>query len=167
MPTADGLRPTGDRIRETLFNWLTPHLAGARVLDLFAGTGALGLEALSRGAQFVQFTESNPAILKQLHANLVELNASKDEYTLSCSDALQWLQRYEGPAFDLLFIDPPFAKGYWQQCCELLESSQALKPEALIYVESTLETKLMPPPNWQIFRELNAGAVAAKLYEVH
>lgn len=163
---ADGLRPTGDRVRETLFNWLAPHIDGARALDAFAGTGVLGLEALSRGAAFVQFVEYNPNVAKQLSSNLSSLNLSPEEYRLACNDTIQWLDRYEGPPFDLVFLDPPFDQAFWSRCCSQLDREGRLTNNALIYVETPLETKLNVPPEWHHFRQLKAGQIIAHLFKL-
>lgn len=168
LPILDlqGLRPTGDRVRETLFNWLMPVIAESRVLDLFAGTGALGLEAMSRGANFVHFVEKHPDAAKQLQSNLHTLNANQHSYQLSNTDALSWLARSSGEPFDLIFLDPPFADGLWKDCCDLIAKNRLLAPEALIYVESPLETKLITPINWHPHRSLKTGNIHAQLFEV-
>jgi 16S rRNA (guanine966-N2)-methyltransferase len=114
-----GLRPTADRVRETLFNWLQPKLAGARVLDLFAGTGALGLEAASRGAGTVVLIERDPALAASLRATAARLAADGPSVVeIVCNDALQWLSRAPGIQFDLVFVDPPFADALWQPALE-------------------------------------------------
>lgn len=164
---ADGLRPTGDRVRETLFNWLAPDIHNARVLDVFSGSGALGLEALSRGANFVQFIEANTHVAQQLRTNLATLEASPSSFDLHQGDALDWLEQQNQAAFDIVFIDPPFAGDYWAQCISLLNQAQRLASEALIYVESPIETKLLVPQNWQSLRSLHAGQVQAQLFELH
>lgn len=162
---AQGLRPTGDRVRETLFNWLSPYVHGARCLDLFAGTGALGLEALSRGAAFVQFAENALPTAKQLSINLDTLKADSTEYALNIGDGLQWLNDFSGDAFDLVFLDPPFADTLWQNCCDLLDTKGALAQEALIYVESPSETKIKVPNHWHELKALKAGSVSARLFQ--
>ena len=162
----DGLRPTGDRVRETLFNWLMPHITGARALDAFAGTGALGLEALSRGADYVQFIEHDAKAAKQLAANLTAVEAGRDAYQLTRGDALNWLGQYQGPAFDLIFLDPPFEQAYWDDCCAQLSRAGCLSDDALIYVETPTETKLNVPPLWQSHRQLKAGQVMAHLFKL-
>lgn len=162
----DGLRPTGDRVRETLFNWLMPYTPSASVLDLFSGTGALGLEALSRGAGFVQFIELHKQAAEQLRQNLLSLDAELESYRLHCGDAMQWLEIKQDRPFDLVFVDPPFQAKQWDLCCALLNSTKILSPEALIYVESPVETKLNMPQNWRRFRSLKAGNVQAQLFSV-
>ena len=113
LPVADrdGLRPTADRVRETLFNWLQPMLPGARVLDLFAGTGALGLEALSRGAREAVLVERDPQLAEGLRQLVARLPGG-DRAQVVCADALAWLRTAPG-GFDLAFVDPPFAGDLW------------------------------------------------------
>lgn len=160
--TADGLRPTGDRLRETLFNWLTPYLPGARCLDLFAGTGALGLEALSRGADSVTMIESQREVAAQLRSNCATLKADRAE--LVEASALRWLDQVPQQAYDVLFIDPPFSANLWQQVIDQLEQRAFLADEAFIYVETPKPCELTPPANWTLFRSKAAGAVCARLF---
>ena len=182
LPVAqvEGLRPTGNRVRETLFNWLMPFLHDARCLDLYAGTGALGLEALSRGASFVQFVERHKGTHRRLADNLRTLDAKPSEYAIQQSDALQFLEslssskyptnRAETSAtqnakhYDIVFMDPPFQSNLWQQSVDLLAGSPVVSNDALIYVESPIETKIKIPPNWREHRSLNAGTINATLY---
>ena len=110
VPDRPGLRPTPERVRETLFNWLAPVIAGSRCLDLFAGTGALGVEALSRGAARAQFVERDGRAVQALRANLARLKAADGR--VAEADALAWLQG-EAEPFDLVFLDPPFAAAAW------------------------------------------------------
>lgn len=168
---APGLRPTSDRLRETLFNWLMLDIREARVLDLFAGTGALGLEALSRGASFVQFIENNVVSAKQLRQNLAVLNADAPRFAVSTSDALQWLQALPPKqdttaAFDIVFVDPPFDADLWQASFAHLHQSGALHERSLIYVESPKETKLLLPEDWQPYKCTEGGQVRAQLISV-
>ncbi|HTA64280.1 MAG TPA: 16S rRNA (guanine(966)-N(2))-methyltransferase RsmD, partial [Xanthomonadaceae bacterium] len=118
LPVADaaGLRPSADRVRETVFNWLQPRIVGARVLDLFAGTGALGLEAASRGAARVVLVEKDAVLASTLRANAERLARADAAKTVEvvCDDALRWLSRSPDARFDLVFVDPPFAAGLWQ-----------------------------------------------------
>lgn len=159
---ADGLRPTGDRIRETLFNWLAPDIAGARCLDLFAGAGSLGLEALSRGAGFCQMIDMNAQAASQLKTNLGTLKEISAQ--VDCANSLEWLSQTQAEGFDLVFIDPPFANNLWQQAVEQLASSALLNPNACIYVESPRATSVSVPENWQLHREKSAGQVTYRLY---
>ncbi|MBB3191176.1 16S rRNA (guanine(966)-N(2))-methyltransferase RsmD [Halomonas cerina] len=163
LPVLDrpGLRPTPDRVRETLFNWLGGALSGARVLDLFAGTGALGLEALSRGARAATFVEQDARVADQLTRNLATLGIH--DGTVVTGDARAFLAGVPSP-FTLAFLDPPFRQGLAAPCCEALETGW-LTAEALIYLET--ETSLMPavPPTWQLHREVRAGDSTGRLYQ--
>ena len=160
VPDAPGLRPTSDRVRETLFNWLMPVIQGARCLDLFAGTGALGIEALSRGAACVDFVESDARLADLLRANLARL---KQDARVSRDDA----QRFVAGAdtrYDVVFLDPPFDAGLWDVIAQALESSGALDAQAWIYVESPSDNVPTLPANWSLHREGRAGAVRYALY---
>lgn len=163
FPDVDGLRPTGDRIRETLFNWLAPDMVGARCLDLFAGSGALGLEALSRGAATSLLIERNTSAAIQLKANLSLLKAENG--TVIQGDALNYLQSQTPEAgFDVVFIDPPFALNLWQVVIDLLESRAYLNAGAAIYIESGLNDSYQVPANWTLHRDKNAGSVHYRLF---
>ncbi len=161
VPELDGLRPTPERVRETLFNWLAPVLAGARCLDLCAGTGALGLEALSRGASAVRFVESVPAVAGALRANLERLHASGGAVSvLAAQDFLSGTAEQ----FDLVFIDPPFAQALWGTLAHLLERGGWLSDAAMIYVESPPGLDLQLPASWIVHRVGVAGVVRHALY---
>jgi 16S rRNA (guanine966-N2)-methyltransferase len=162
---AEGLRPTGDRIRETLFNWLQGDLPDSLCLDLFAGSGALGLEALSRGARQVQFIEKNQRAAQQIREHLQLLEATASASVVS-GDALQWLQQ-PGPAADVIFLDPPFAADLWQAVIAALETGQRTRPGTLIYIETPREYLLQTPPHWALHREKLAGQVGYRLYRVN
>jgi len=164
VANADGFRPTGSRVRETLFNWLTPYIHGARCLDLFAGTGSLGLEALSRGAQFVQFIDNNTQTLQALRGNLNKLNAAPTEFQIDRHDALKYLPQLHTKSVDIVFLDPPFQSQLWQPSIDLLSASKALSNDAIIYVERPRETKINAPAHWHEHRTLNAGRINATLY---
>lgn len=144
FPDIAGLRPTLDRVRETLFNWLQFDLAGATVLDLFAGSGALGLEALSREAKHAIFIENNPQAARQLSHNLALLKASQAQVIQT--DARQWLQQFDGQA-DVVFLDPPFGQGLLQPCLDLLATK--LQRGCLIYVEHEPLVNPTWPEHWQ------------------
>lgn len=161
---AEGLRPTPDRVRETLFNWLTADLLGARVLDVFAGTGALGLEALSRGAREASFVERDPHVARQLEENLATLGATARGRVVN-ADAMAFLAGPPTPC-SLVFLDPPFRQGLAGACCNALEAGW-LDEEALVYVET--ESVLAPevPANWQLHREVRAGDSTGRLYRRH
>jgi len=158
----EGLRPTPDRVRETLFNWLAPYMAGARCLDLFAGTGALGIEALSRGAAQVDFIERDARLAQTLRENLVRLRQQSGR--VRCADASAVLREPPAQPCDLVFLDPPFASNLWDESARLLEANAWLAPAALVYVESPLEQALQLPSAWQLHREGRAGAVRYALY---
>lgn len=162
---APGLRPTGNRIRETLFNWLAPHIDGAHCLDAFAGTGALGIEALSRGAAFVQFIEQNRRACQSIKHSLQGFHANADSYSIANGDALNWLPKNTDKTFNLVFLDPPFTDDLWHSFFDVLEHQRVLASGALIYVECPLETKVSPPKNWHLFRQLRAGQISVQLFE--
>ncbi|MFQ1654730.1 16S rRNA (guanine(966)-N(2))-methyltransferase RsmD [Aeromonas veronii] len=164
LPVKDveGLRPTTDRVKETIFNWLAPHIRGTRCLDLFAGSGGLGLEALSRYAEQVTLIEMDKGAADQIKKNLTVLGSSQGQVIQS--DAVSWLQ---GPAtpFDLVFLDPPFRRELLPQVCEMLEQRGWLAPDALIYLEREKEmADLALPASWQLLKDKQAGQVCYQLY---
>ena len=161
VPDLDGLRPTPERARETLFNWLAPIIAGARCLDLCAGTGALGIEALSRGAASVTFVECDARVAQALRANIERLKAGDGEVSVA---AAQDFLRGTARRFDLVFLDPPFALDLWADLARALESGHWLAASALIYVESPRELVSALPEAWRMHRESFAGAVRFALY---
>ena len=160
VPDAPDLRPTPDRVRETLFNWLMPVIEGAHCLDLFAGTGALGIEALSRGAAAVNFVEANAQLADLLRANLARLHQSAQ---VTRSDAMRFLA--EGAArYDIVFLDPPFAADLWSSTAQALETHERLAPGAWIYVEAPVDAAVQVPGGWDLHREGRAGGVRYALY---
>jgi 16S rRNA (guanine966-N2)-methyltransferase len=160
---AEGLRPTTDRIRETLFNWLSPAVSGARCADLFSGSGALGLEALSRGASHCDFVDSSKVAVRQISIHLDTLGASGNGQCHNCP-AKHYLADSTEP-LDIVFIDPPFTKGLVEPICQQLSDTGLLAPEALIYIETPVEEALTNlPNNWSLHREKQAGAVAYRLF---
>jgi 16S rRNA (guanine966-N2)-methyltransferase len=161
VPDLPGLRPTPERVRETLFNWLAPTLAGVRALDLCAGTGALGIEALSRGAGAVQFVEPDASVASALRGNLARLKAEHGE--VAGVDATRFLQREPQP-FGLVFLDPPFAQQLWAPLARTLEEGGWLADAAQIYVESPRGQVPDLPVNWTLHREGQAGEVRYALY---
>ncbi|NVK40565.1 MAG: 16S rRNA (guanine(966)-N(2))-methyltransferase RsmD [Oceanospirillaceae bacterium] len=166
FPAIQGLRPTPDRVRETLFNWLQTYVPGARCLDLFAGSGALGLEALSRGAESVTFVDNAPAVTQRLRENLHLLKAGNAEVVQAA--AMEWLGQRQTdlePRYDLVFLDPPFRCDLLPLACELLESRKLLADQALIYIEAESELG-MPrlPDNWRELRSKTAGQVSYRLF---
>jgi 16S rRNA (guanine966-N2)-methyltransferase len=157
-----GLRPTAERIRETVFNWLTPHLAGARCLDLFAGTGALGLEALSRGAADVLFIETSPVAVRSLLKNIASLQATNA--TVRRADAVNYLQHPGADQFEIVFLDPPFADDLHGDLCKLLDESTILAADALVYIEEDrAKPEVVLPPDWQTLKTKSAGNVRYSL----
>lgn len=163
LPVLDrpGLRPTPDRVRETLFNWLGQQLYGQRVLDLFAGTGALGIEALSRGAAHVDFIERDSSVAAYITQNLATLGATRGQVTTR--DAEVFLSQPSQP-FDLVFLDPPFNQGLAVHCCSALESRGWLAQDAMIYLETERALTPAVPASWQLHRETQAGESIARLY---
>lgn len=161
VPDHVDLRPTPERVRETVFNWLAPVISGARCLDVFAGTGALGIEALSRGAASVVFVERDAQVARALNDNLVRLKASAG--TVVTSRAQDYLRGRE-LAFDIVFLDPPFALELWSELAQQLEDGGWLAPAALIYVESPRVAVPTLPARWRVQREATAGAVRYALY---
>lgn len=162
VPDSPGLRPTTDRVRETLFNWLAPHMVDARCLDCFAGSGALGLEALSRYAGSATLLEMERHVAQQLQKNLATLNARNAQVVNT--NSLTFLAQ-AGTPHDVVFIDPPFRKGLLEETLTLLENNGWLADDALIYVESEVENGLPPvPAHWDLHREKVAGQVAYRLY---
>lgn len=157
--TVEGLRPTGDRLRETLFNWLQFYLPDARCLDLFAGSGALGLEALSRGAAQVDFVELNRRAAQTLREQLKLLQA--DDGRVHHSSAVDFLAAHRG-RFDIVFVDPPFAGDLWQQTLDAL--APHLCEGALVYVETPRDTPLPTPGDWQLEKDKRAGQVQMRLF---
>lgn len=163
LPVADapGLRPTADRARETLFNWLQPVLPGARVLDLFAGSGALGLEAVSRGAAQALLVERDARLATQLQANVERLGAG-DQVTVVRADALAWLKAPLHGPFDVVFLDPPFDAGLWQLALEALPPW--LAAQAWLYVESAAGDGIAPGEGWQLHRHAGSRDARHALY---
>lgn len=161
LPVADapGLRPTPDRVRETLFNWLAPQLPGSRCLDVFAGTGALGLEALSRGAGEVVFVENNPALATGIEHALTELGAAGGRVTRGQAPAA--LHALEG-RFDIVFLDPPFNTRLMQPT--LAGLPPLLAPDNHLYLEyPAAQTLPEMPGGWQVLRDKTAGDVGYRL----
>lgn len=156
-----GLRPTPERVRETLFNWLVPTIAGARCLDLCAGTGALGIEALSRGAASVWFVEPNATAAKTLRQNLERLKTAGTQ--VSAMDAQALLGGTPQP-MDVVFMDPPFSLDLWAPLARRLEQGGWLADGASIYVECPRSAVLELPDRWCLHRESTAGEVRFALY---
>ena len=158
IPDHEGLRPTPDRVRETLFNWLQPILPGARCLDCFAGSGALGLEAASRGAAEVVLLERAAPVRRQLEANVRTLGTTQVQ--VLGADALAWLEGHGRP-FDVVFLDPPYADGLLAPACDLIARNGWVQSGSRIYLEAQLQAGLPPlPSGWRLLREQRAGKVA-------
>ena len=163
LPVADrpGLRPTPDRVRETLFNWLGQELAGWRVLDAFAGSGALGFEAASRGAAEVWLLESDPALVRSLR-DLRE-RFGVPSLRVERAEALAWMRRAPAASFELVLLDPPFDSGL---AAPALEAARALVvPGGWIYLEASIPLQVLPAGLHE-WRRLRAGAVSAQLLRV-
>ena len=158
VANAPGLKPTAIRIRETLFNWLSPRIEGACCLDLCAGTGALGLEALSRGASRVVFVECSDIAFENLKSNINSLKASGAE--LRKTDAISFLNNSVIEKFDIIFIDPPFADGLYDDLFELIAVKGWLSKNARIYIEMSANKKELDlPKNWHILKRKRTGNV--------
>jgi 16S rRNA (guanine966-N2)-methyltransferase len=163
FPPSDAIRPTPDRVRETLFNWLAAVIPDAACLDLFAGSGALGLEALSRGAGHVTFVEHDEAAVRELRARLAEWAASGAQ--VQRADALGYLRSAAPQPFGVVFLDPPFEAGLLAPAASLLAARGWLAPGALIYVESPARDELPAlPPDWQPLKAKRAGEVGYHLF---
>ena len=175
---AEGLRPTADRVRETVFNWLDRAIADAKVLDLYAGSGVLGIEAISRGAKHVVFVDKNPEVVLQLNKNLVSLKIENCRVLEKNSE--KWLSVHKASArgnilgdrldeeetFDIVFVDPPYGGCSVISSCNLLESSGLLEPDSNVYVESDNEIDHgLMPRNWERVKSKRAGKVHFYLYK--
>jgi 16S rRNA (guanine966-N2)-methyltransferase len=164
FPGLPGLRPSPDRVRETLFNWLAPVIPGARCADLFAGSGALGLEALSRGAGEVVFVDHERAALDAIDEHLERLRC--DRGTTTCSTAERWISGATGP-FDVVFLDPPFGAGLVAPVLQALAASGCVRPGGYVYVEMESETGPPDMPDgWKAHRTGTAGRVGYHLLVV-
>lgn len=163
---AEGLRPTTDRMKETLFNWLMMDIANARCLDCFAGSGSLGIEALSRQAQAVTFLEKFANAAQQLNRNLVSLKTDKGKVVNT--DSLQFLaQPNPEQPYDIVFVDPPFHHDFVPKVLAYLAQNNWLAPNALIYVETEKQhAPLVLPEHWQVIKEKTAGQVVSRLIQV-
>ncbi len=161
VPDKPGLRPTSDRVRETLFNWLQMQLPGAQVLDLFAGSGALGLEAVSRGAALAQLVEMDQGLAQALRVATQRLNAA-EQVAIHGVDARRFLADWTGPKFDIAFVDPPFAAGLWSEVLPLLMGQ--MTADGWLYVESPADLAPDPGPEWALHRENRTREVRYALF---
>ena len=150
VPDVPGLRPSADRVRETVFNWLQPMLPGARVLDLFAGSGAFGLESVSRGATQAHLVEQDPRAHQFLQASVERLQAGSAVH-VHRADALAWLRAPLHGRFDLVFLDPPFAARLWDAALAALPPW--LAEDAWLYLESPAGQPVADPVDWALHRE--------------
>jgi 16S rRNA (guanine966-N2)-methyltransferase len=166
FPDLPGLRPTPDRVRETLFNWLQHAVAGARCLDLFAGSGALGLEALSRGAKQLVFVEQAVAASRSLREQLTRLGGEGRAQVVEMG-AARYLRSAAEP-FDIVFLDPPFGQGALAEYVPLLGEGPWLKPGALVYLENA-KAEGVPalPVHWELLKSKSAGEVGYHLARVN
>lgn len=163
FPQTPGLRPTPDRVRETLFNWLVRDLAGAKCLDLFAGSGALGIEALSRGAAEVILVERNARAAAMLKQQVQQLRAGPTLQVVH-ADAMSFLRRTPR-AMNIVFIDPPYRSHLYEPVSGVLMDLGWLQPLAWIYVEVAHGEPWVPPPAWRLHRQQTAGDVQGSLYQ--
>lgn len=164
VPVIPGLRPTPQRLRQTLFDWLAPVIAGANVLDTFAGSGALGIEALSRGAQAATFIEQDSAQARTIDADLARLH--QDNASVRSGDALRILAAPPIGNFDIVFLDPPFDTGIWSRATALLDAGGWLAPQAWVYAEAGKDDAWEVPDRWLLHRQREAGAVRGTLYRI-
>lgn len=164
VPDAPGLRPTPDRVRETLFNWLAPYIQGARVLDAFAGSGALFLEALSRGASTGLALDLHAQAIHNLRSNLALLNC--DNAQALQVNSLEYLSHNATSGFDIVLLDPPFHQDLLIQTCQLLDSQQWLNDRAWVYTESEQSpSSLGVSSTWRLHREKHTGQVHYALWQ--
>ncbi len=163
FPAGVEIRPTPDRVRETLFNWLQPRIDGARALDLFAGSGALGLEAISRGATHVTFIEKDRRASDAIDALAREW---QEPATVVCTDALAWLARAtESPPHNIVFLDPPYDAELLAACAAALVEHGRLAPDARVYLELRAREELPTlPTGWRALRSGRAGEVGYHLF---
>jgi len=162
VPEISGLRPSGDRGRETLFNWLQVYIHGSRCVDLFAGSGVLGLEAASRGAAEVILVEKSSQAVRVIRESLQRISA--ENIQIIETDALFWLSRCDPQSIDIVFIDPPFGEGLEVRAIELLAASDSVRSGGIVYIETAREApKIEPGPGWDSLRDKTLGEVRMQL----
>jgi 16S rRNA (guanine966-N2)-methyltransferase len=165
FPDSPGLRPTPDRVRETLFNWLQQHIADSRCLDLFAGSGALGLEALSRGAREVVFVERDPVVARTLRDEIGRLGGAARAQLLEMS-----AERFLGTAgapFDIIFLDPPFGQGALARHVALIAAEHRRRAGGWVYLEAERAAGTPDlPPDWDLVKSKSAGEVGYHLARI-
>lgn len=165
VPDIDGLRPTSERVRETLFNWLMPSIHKSVCLDLFAGSGSLGFEALSRGAKHCTFVEKSKLAFSQIKTTRISLNAVNSEVH-NC-DAIDFLSSVHNHNFNLVFLDPPFSDDYLISSIESIHEYQLVSSGGYIYIEFNKNNDLFDlPDNWSVIRKKIYGNVCFILIEV-
>jgi 16S rRNA (guanine966-N2)-methyltransferase len=157
-----GLRPSGDRCRETLFNWLQPWTLAADCADLFAGTGALGFEAASRGAASVLMIEKHPHALDLLRQGIEQLQAV--QVRLQSGGAMALIEDFKTDSFDIVFVDPPFDSNLEALVLERLDKTGCVRRGGFVYVESPAKKSVAPPPGWRIWRDQQIGEVRMQLF---
>ena len=160
LPITDveGLRPTPERIRETLFNWLAGEIEGSHCLDPFAGTGALAFEALSRGAASATLIDKSARVVETLNSSAALLES--DDIQILCADALSFMRQKASRRYDIVFLDPPFAEDIVEECCRLLQSNGWLTDGAVVYIEQQKSRPLPElPRGWTINKDNKAGNV--------
>lgn len=163
FPGVNALRPTPDAVRETVFNWLMPYIVGRRCLDLYAGSGALGFEAVSRGAQSVVLVEKNPRTVKALRQNQAAID-SENQVSVSCCSAMQFLSTVSGN-YELIFLDPPYASDELEKACYQLNRKALLAPDGLVYLEyAANREKPLLPGGWREIKSAQRGDVRYGLY---
>ncbi len=166
---AQGLRPTPDRVRETVFNWLNEALINATVLDCCAGSGVLGFESLSRGARHVTLIEPNPMQVKQLHTTKQQLNIAPQQLTIVATTAQDAIDTLQGqPAFDVVFIDPPYALNLWQTLLQQLLQAALITTNTLIYIEADLPHERILTNYWETLTPLKhkkMGQIYCAIYQ--
>ena len=164
IPNIEGLRPTPDRVRETLFNWINHEIPGAVCADFFCGSGALGLEALSRGAKHLTFVDNSRVVTQQMTQNLATLGATNASVT--AQNTAVFLDTATPQPMDIVFLDPPFRKGWLAQIMPLREKGW-LADRALVYIEMEKEA-LLPelPAHWSLIKEKTAGQLVYRLFSI-
>lgn len=159
-----GVRPTPDRVRETVFNWLRPRIEGAHCLDLFAGSGLLGIEALSQGAKSSTFLDNSKQNIQTLRKNLAHLNSPHN--AIYHTDTLKWLQTPSPQLrYDIVFVDPPFHQNFVSPCCQLLKDNHWLAQQATLYLETEPDYTLELPESWSLLKQKKHGQTMSYLIE--
>jgi 16S rRNA (guanine966-N2)-methyltransferase len=157
-----GLRPSGDRCRETLFNWLQPWTLAADCADLFAGTGALGFEAASRGAASVLMIEKHPRAQEVLRQSIEQLQAV--QVTLHCGGAMSMIEDFKADSFDIVFVDPPFDSNLAGLVLERLDKTGCVRRGGFVYIETPVQKGISPLPGWRLWRDQEIGEVRMQLF---